>query len=70
MCVSLSLCVHACVRMHACVRACVHICEHVYALRKVSMDKILHFTNTLIIIRTLLPSINTIALGLECSLVP
>ena len=28
-----------------CVRACVCVCVRVYALRIVSMDKILHFTN-------------------------
>ena len=39
-------CVHACVCM--CVRVHMHAC--VYALRIVSVDKILRFTNTLIII--------------------
>ena len=33
-----------------CVRACVCVCVRVYALGIVSMDKILHFTNTFIII--------------------
>ena len=45
-------CVRACLR--ACVRACVCVCVCVRAraraLRIVSMDKILHFINTLIII--------------------
>ena len=41
-----------CVCVCACVRAgmCVCVCVHVYALRIVSRDKILHFTNTFIII--------------------
>ena len=33
---------------------CVCVCVHVYVLRIVSMDKILHFTNALIIIMSLL----------------
>ena len=35
------------------MHACVHACMHVYVLRIVSMDKILHFISTLIIIITL-----------------
>ena len=42
---SVCRCLCVCVHVHACV--CVCVC--VYALRIVSMDKILHFTNTLII---------------------
>ena len=42
----LCVCVCVFVRVHACVRVCVNVC----ALRIVSMDKILCFTNTLIII--------------------
>ena len=38
----------ACARVHACVRACVRVC----VFRIVSVDKILRFTNTLIIIIT------------------
>ena len=44
-------CVRACVHMHACVRVC---CTCMYELRIVSMDKILHFINNVIIIITLL----------------
>ena len=58
MCVCVCVCVRACVRscvrawvcadMRACVRVCVCVCAR--ALRIVSMDKILRFTNTVIII--------------------
>ena len=41
-------CVYVCVYVHLCVCVCVCVC--VCALRIVSIDKILHFTNTLIII--------------------
>ena len=49
-CACVCVCVRACVRacVCACVRARAHVC--VYALRNVSMDKILRFTSTLIII--------------------
>ena len=43
------VCVCVCVCVRACVCVCACMCVHVYALRIVSMDKILHFTNTLII---------------------
>ena len=64
-CVRVCVCVRACVRasVRACVRACVCVCvvcvcacartrASVYELRLVPMDKILRFTNTLIIIIT------------------
>ena len=44
----LCVCMCVCVCVHASVCACV--CVHVYALRIVSRDKILRFTNTFIII--------------------
>ena len=57
-CVCLCACVCVCVCMGvcACVCACVVyvsacVCVCVYMLRTVSMDKILYFTNTLIIIK-------------------
>ena len=43
---SVCVCVRGCVCVHVCVCVCVHVC----ALRIVSMDKILRFINTLIII--------------------
>ena len=48
-CVWMPVCVRACVCacISACVRVCVCVC--VYALRIVSVDKILCFINTLII---------------------
>ena len=46
MCVCVFMCVYLCV----CVCARAHKRVHEYALRIVSMDEILHFTNTLIII--------------------
>ena len=51
-CVCARACVRACVRarVHACVHACVCVYGRARALRAVSMDKILRFTNTLIII--------------------
>ena len=48
-------CVCVCAHMHACVHVCVCLCAPVYALRRVSTDKILHYTNTFIIIITLQP---------------
>ena len=53
--VPLSVCVCVCACVPACVRACVCVCVCVprvsmRRLRTVSMDKILRFTNTLIII--------------------
>ena len=45
---SVCACVRACVRVCVCVRACVRVC----ALKIVSMDTVLRFTNTLIIIIT------------------
>ena len=49
-------CMHACmcvhVREHVCVCVCACVCVCVYALRIVSMDKILHFINTLFIKRS------------------
>ena len=52
-CACVCVCVRACMR--ACVRACVrtHVC--VYVLSIVSMDKILYFTNTLIVINHVPP---------------
>ena len=47
-CVCVCLCVCDCVCVCACVRACVYVC--MYALRKVSMDNILHLMNIFIII--------------------
>ena len=41
------MCVCACVCVYVCVCVCVCVC--LYALRTVSMDKILCFANTLII---------------------
>ena len=42
----MNMCAGACV----CVCVCAHVRTHVYALRIVSMDKIVCFTNSLIII--------------------
>ena len=47
-----SACVHVCVCSCVCVCVCVHVCVFVYALRIVSMDKILHIINTFSIIKT------------------
>ena len=45
-------CVCACVRVCVCVCVCVRVCVRARALRIVSMDKTLRFTNTSIIIIT------------------
>ena len=44
------MCAGACVWVCICVCVYVCVCVSVYAFRIVSMDKILHFINTLIII--------------------
>ena len=51
-CVHVCVCTCVCVCVRACVRACVHACVRacVHVFRIVSMDKILHFVNTFIII--------------------
>ena len=57
-CMKINVCV--CVCAHACVRACecvcvsVSACVHMYALGIVSLDTILHFTNTFIIMKKFL----------------
>ena len=43
-------CLCVCVGVHACTCLCVHVCVRACALRIVSMDRMFHFTNTLIII--------------------
>ena len=55
MCTCMHACVHVCLHVCVCACMCVHARTHMYALRSVSMDKILRSTNTLIIIMITCP---------------
>ena len=54
MCVCVCVCLCVCMRVCLCVCVCVRACVRVYALRIVSMDKILRFTNTFLLLLLLL----------------